>query len=129
VLVALIALAIPPILVNTFEGIRNVDADVVDAAQGVGMTGWQVLRKVEVPIAGPLIVLGLRTAAIQIVSTATIAAYVSLGGLGRFIIDGLARRDYQLVAGGAVLVALLAVVTQIGFALLQRTMSAKVRGT
>jgi len=129
VLVALIALAIPPILVNTYAGIRAVDADVVDASKGVGMTGMQVLTKVEMPLAVPLILLGLRTAAIQIVSTATIAAYVSLGGLGRFIVDGLARRDYELVAGGAVLVALLAVVTQAAFVLLQRTTSAKVRGT
>jgi osmoprotectant transport system permease protein len=129
VLVALIALAIPPILVNTYAGIQAVDADVVDASKGVGMTGRQVLTKVEFPLAVPLILLGLRTAAIQIVSTATIAAYVSLGGLGRFIVDGLARRDYELVVGGAVLVALLAVLTQAAFVILQRTTSAKVRGT
>jgi osmoprotectant transport system permease protein len=127
VLVALIALAVPPILVNTYEGVRGVDADVVDASRGVGMTGPQVLAKGELPLALPLILLGLRTAAIQIVSTATIAAYVSLGGLGRFIIDGLARRDYELVVGGAVLVALLAVATQAVFVLLERTTSAKAR--
>ncbi|WP_434582092.1 ABC transporter permease [Carbonactinospora thermoautotrophica] len=120
VLVPLIALAIPPILVNTYEGIRQVDADLRDAAEGMGMTGREVLLKVEAPVALPLILLGLRTAAIQIVATATIAAYVGLGGLGRFIFDGLARRDYETVVGGAALVALLAVLTEIVFALIQR---------
>jgi osmoprotectant transport system permease protein len=125
VLVALVALAIPPILVNTYEGVRNVDADVRDAASGMGMTGWQVLTRVEVPVALPLILLGLRIAAIQVVSTATIAAFVSLGGLGRFIFDGLASRDYEMVVGGAVLVALLAVVTELAFLLAARTVVSK----
>ncbi len=120
VLVPLIALAIPPILVNTYEGVRQVDADLRDAAEGMGMTGWEVLLKVEAPVALPLILLGLRTAAIQIVATATIAAYVGLGGLGRFVFDGLARRDYETVVGGAALAALLAVLTEIVFALIQR---------
>lgn len=121
VMIALVVLAIPPILVNTYEGVRTVDADLVDAARGMGMTGRQVLSRVEVPVAFPLILLGLRTAAIQIVSTATIAAYVSLGGLGRFIIDGLARRDYNIVVGGATLVALLAIVTELLFVVIYRS--------
>ena len=120
VLVALVALAIPPILVNTYQGVRGVDADLKDAARGMGMTGRQVLLDVEVPAALPLILLGLRTAALQIVSTATIAAYVSLGGLGRFVFDGLARSDYPSVAGGAVLVALLALAAEAVFVLLSR---------
>lgn len=120
VLVALVALAIPPILVNTYQGVRGVDADLKDAATGMGMTGRQVLLGVEVPAALPLILLGLRTAALQIVSTATIAAYVSLGGLGRFVFDGLARSDYPSVAGGAVLVALLALAAEAVFVLLSR---------
>lgn len=120
VLIPLVALAVPSILLNTYEGIRGVDADARDAATGMGMTGAQVLWRVEVPAALPLIWLGLRTAAIQVVSTATIAAYVSLGGLGRFIFDGLARRDYQTVVGGAVLVAALAVVTEAVFVLAAR---------
>lgn len=120
VLVALTALAIPPILVNTFEGIRGVDADAKDAAQGMGMTGWGVLWRVEAPMALPLILLGLRTAAIQIVATATIAAYPGLGGLGRYIVDGLARNDYELVIGGTVVVVVLAVVVQLVFTLLRR---------
>lgn len=122
VLVALVALAIPPILVNTYQGVRGVDADLKDAARGMGMTGRQVLLGVEVSAALPLILLGLRTAALQIVSTATIAAYVSLGGLGRFVFDGLARSDYPSVAGGAVLVALLALAAEAVFVLLSRVM-------
>ena len=120
VLVALVALAVPPILVNTYQGIRGVDADLKDAARGMGMTGRQVLLGVEIPAALPLILLGLRTAALQIVSTATIAAYVSLGGLGRFVFDGLARSDYSSVAGGAVVVALVAITAEAVFVLLQR---------
>ncbi|HEY8479686.1 MAG TPA: ABC transporter permease [Spirillospora sp.] len=120
VLVALVALAVPPILVNTFEGIRGVDADVEDAARGMGMTGWGVLWRAELPMALPLILLGLRTSAIQVVATATIAAYPGFGGLGRYIIDGLARNDYQLVVGGTVLVVLLALVVQLIFTVLRR---------
>jgi osmoprotectant transport system permease protein len=115
VIVPLIALATPPILVNTYEGIRGVDADIKDAAKGMGMKGPGVLLKAEVPVAMPLILLGLRTAAIQVVATATIAAYAGLGGLGRYIVDGLARKDYPSVVGGSVLVVLLAVVVQLGF--------------
>jgi osmoprotectant transport system permease protein len=107
-LLPLIALAIPPILVNTYAGVRQVDAQLRDAASGMGMKGWQVLFQVEVPVALPLIILGLRTAAVQIVSTATIAAYVGLGGLGRYIFDGLAQQQYQVMVGGAVLSVLLA---------------------
>jgi osmoprotectant transport system permease protein len=115
VLVALTALALPTILVNTYEGIRTVDPDLKDAAKGMGMTGWQIVTRVEFPVALPLILLGVRTAAIQVVATATIAAYVGLGGLGRFIFDGLARRDYTTVVGGATAVALLAVLAEVVF--------------
>jgi osmoprotectant transport system permease protein len=120
VLVPLIALAIPPILVNTYEGIRAVDGDLKDAAEGMGMTGWRVLTQVEVPVALPLIMLGLRTAAIQVVATATIAAVAGLGGLGRYIVDGLSRKDYASVVGGSVLVVALALAVQAGFAGLRR---------
>jgi osmoprotectant transport system permease protein len=120
VLIPLVALAVPPILVNTYEGIRGVDADLRDAAYGMGLRGRQVLLRVLVPVALPLIILGLRLAAIQVVATATVAAYVSLGGLGRYIIDGLATKDYPSVIGGATLVVLLALLVQLGFALVQR---------
>ena len=99
----------------------GVDPGLRDAARGMGMTGWQSLRKVELPVALPLIMLGLRTGAIFVVATATIAAYIGLGGLGRFIIDGLASNEYGPVAGGALLVVLLAVLV---LALLRRAQQA-----
>jgi osmoprotectant transport system permease protein len=120
VLIPLVALAVPPILVNTYEGIRNVDPDLRDAAYGMGLRGGQVLGRVLVPTALPLIMLGLRVAAIQVVSTATVAAYVGLGGLGRFIVDGLALQEYDQLMAGALLVSLLAIVTEVSFAALER---------
>jgi osmoprotectant transport system permease protein len=97
--------------VTTYEAVRSVDPSPVDAARGMGMRESRILFQVELPVALPLILSGLRSAAIQIVSTATIAAYVSLGGLGRYIVDGLFQRDYEKVVGGATLVAVLALGT------------------
>ncbi|MBO4254301.1 ABC transporter permease [Streptomyces griseorubiginosus] len=114
VMIPLVVLAVPPILVTTYEAVRSVDPSPVDAARGMGMAESRVLFQVELPVALPLILSGLRSAAIQIVSTATIAAYVSLGGLGRYIVDGLYQRNYEKVVGGATLVAVLALVT-LGF--------------
>ncbi|MFD9000001.1 ABC transporter permease [Streptomyces sp. NPDC059582] len=111
VMIPLVVLAIPPILVTTYEAVRSVDPSPVDAARGMGMAESRVLFQVELPVALPLILSGLRSAAIQIVSTATIAAYVSLGGLGRYVIDGLYQRNYEKVVGGATLVAALALTT------------------
>jgi osmoprotectant transport system permease protein len=111
VMIPLVVLAIPPILVTTYEAVRSVDPSPVDAARGMGMAESRILFNVELPVALPLILSGLRSAAIQIVSTATIAAYVSLGGLGRYIVDGLYQRNYEKVVGGATLVAVLALVT------------------
>jgi len=115
-LLPLVVLAVPPILVNTCEGVAGVDPDVRDAARGMGMTAWQQVLRVELPIALPLILVGLRTSAIFVVATATIAAYIGLGGLGRFIIDGLASNAYGPVAGGALLVVILAVLVLALFA-------------
>ncbi|GGL34871.1 ABC transporter permease [Planomonospora parontospora] len=120
VLIPLVALAVPPILVNAYEGVRGVDPELRDAAYGMGLRGRQVLAGVLVPVALPLILLGLRTAAIQVVATATVAAYVGLGGLGRYVIDGLATQDYPRAVGGAVLVAGLALAVQGLFAILSR---------
>ncbi len=111
VMIPLVVLAVPPILVTTYEAVRTVDPSPVDAARGMGMRESRILFQVELPVALPLVLSGLRSAAIQIVSTATIAAYVSLGGFGRYIIDGLYQRDYAKVVGGATLVALLALLT------------------
>jgi osmoprotectant transport system permease protein len=119
-LLPLVVLAIPPILVNAYEGVAGVDPGVRDAATGAGMTPWQQVTRVEVPIALPLILVGLRTAAIFVVATATIAAYIGLGGLGRFIIDGLDSYQYGPVAGGALLVVILAVLVLAFFAGLSR---------
>jgi osmoprotectant transport system permease protein len=117
---ALVILAVPPILAGTYAGVRNVDAAVVDAARGMGMREREVLLGVELPNALPLIIGGIRSAVLQVISTATIAAYVALGGLGRFIIDGLAVRDYPKMVAGALLVALLAIVADLLLAGLQK---------
>ncbi|MFD9099397.1 ABC transporter permease [Streptomyces collinus] len=120
VYVALVALAVPAIVTNTYAGMTVLDPDVKDAARGQGMRGHQILFQVELPLALPLILTGLRLALIQVVATATIAAYVSFGGLGRYVFDGLAQRDLVQVLGGAVLVALIAVVLDMALAGLQR---------
>ncbi|MFJ7078330.1 ABC transporter permease [Streptomyces sp. NPDC098781] len=120
VYVALVALAVPAIVTNTYAGMTAVDPDVKDAARGQGMRGHQVLFQVELPLALPLVMTGLRLALIQVVATATIAAYVSFGGLGRYVFDGLAQRDLVQVLGGAVLVAVVAVVLDLALSGLQR---------
>ncbi|HEY9338215.1 ABC transporter permease [Kribbella sp. NPDC050459] len=120
VLIALVALGIPPILASTYAGISGVDPATIDAARGMGMTGQEILTKVEIPIAMPLIISGIRSATLQIVSTATIAALVSLGGLGRYVIDGLKLRDFPQMFTGALLVALLALLLDALFALIGR---------
>ncbi|HVV24141.1 MAG TPA: ABC transporter permease [Pseudonocardiaceae bacterium] len=119
-IIALTILAIPPALAGTYAGIRAVDPAVVDAARGVGMREWEVLLKVEVPNAMPLIFGGVRNATLQVVATATIAAYVALGGLGRFVIDGLAQLNYSEMLGGALLVAVLAIVLDLVLVGVQR---------
>src|SRR5699024_240975 len=119
-LVALVALAIPPIVTNSYVGMRSVDPDVRQAAAALGMSGWQQLWRVELPIALPLVMAGIRTSAVQVVSTATLAAFIGLGGLGRYLIDGLSQHDLVQVVGGAVLVALLAVLIEAVLAVLQR---------
>jgi osmoprotectant transport system permease protein len=124
-LIPLVVLGIPPILVNVYEGVAGVDPELRDAARGMGMTPWQQVRKVEVPVAMPLIVLGLRTGAIFVVATATIAAYIGLGGLGRYIIDGLATNNYGEVAGGALFVVLLALAVQALFVGVRRAVVPK----
>ena len=116
----LVILGIPAVLSATYAGIQNVDPAARDAAKGMGMTGSQVLWRVEVPNALPLVLSGIRSSMLQVVATATIAAYVSLGGLGRFILDGQAQRDYAQMAAGAVLVGVLAIVLDLAVAGIQR---------
>ena len=116
----LVILAIPPILSGTYAGVEGVDPAARDAAVGMGMRGTEVLRHVELPCALPLILSGTRSAMLQVIATATIAAVVGLGGLGRFLIDGLAVRDTPQTASGAVLVAILALLVDMALALVQR---------
>jgi osmoprotectant transport system permease protein len=113
-------LAIPPLLAGTYAGIEAVPPAARDAALGVGMTSGQVLRQVELPNGLPLFMSGLRSSVLQVVATATVAAFIGLGGLGRYLIDGIALGDYPQTAGGAILVAVLAIVLDAVFALLQR---------
>jgi osmoprotectant transport system permease protein len=120
VVVAMFLLALPPILTNTYVGVQQVDPDTVEAARGMGLTGGQVLRRLELPLATPLIITGVRTAAVQVIATATLAAVIAGGGLGRLIIDGLAVQDAGEYVGGAILVAVLAIVVEVLFAGLAR---------
>lgn len=119
-LIALTLLAIPPIVLNAYVGIREVDPELVEAARGMGMTGRQVLRRVELPIALPVVLAGVRTAALQVVATATLGAVISAGGLGQFIVVGFALQDQPRMFGGALLVAALALLSDGLFALAQR---------
>ena len=115
----LVALAIPPMVTNTYVGVRNIDDETRDAALGMGMSGGQLLRRVELPLASPLIMAGIRTSAVAVVATATLAALVSWGGLGRYIIDGFRVHDDQRLFAGALLVALLALVVEVSLAVIQ----------
>lgn len=107
-LVALMLLGVPALLAGTYSGIANVEPSVVDAARAMGMTESRILLRVEVPNALPLILGGLRSATLQVVATATVAAYASLGGLGRYLIDGIKEREFYLALVGALMVAVLA---------------------
>jgi osmoprotectant transport system permease protein len=126
-IVALILFGIPPVLTNAYVGMREVDRDTVEAARGMGMTGWQTLRQVELPLALPLILTGIRLAAVQIIATATLGAFVLGGGLGRFINSGFGRQDQAELVSGAVLVAALALTVEGAFELLQRRLDPRRR--
>jgi osmoprotectant transport system permease protein len=119
-LIVLIVLAIPPLMAGAYAGVEGVDPAARDAAKGMGMTGGQVLAKVEVPNALPLIFSGFRSATLQVIATATLAAVAGTGGLGRFLIDGQKVRDYPQMASGALLVAVLALVVDLLLSLVQR---------
>jgi len=124
--IAMIVLAIPPILVNTYAGVSGVDADLVESARGMGMTERQVLARVEIPVAIPVIVGGIRSASVQVIATATLGAIYGLGALGGFIVEGVAQNDDGQVYAGVLLVALLALLAEGGLALVQRRLAAPV---
>lgn len=132
---ALLILAIPPILTNTYVGVREVDADVRDAAKGMGMHGAQIVRRVEAPMAAPFVLAGVRTAAIEVVATSTLAAYVSYSDLGTYVIAGLDTNDTVEAFCGAVLVAIMAALVALVFGSLLRLVTpeplrrARSRGT
>lgn len=119
-IIVLVLLAVPPLLSGAYAGIEAVDPAARDAARGMGMTGLQVLAKVELPCALPLVLSGLRSATLQVIGTTTIAAYISLGGLGAFLSEGIQVGNYPMVAGGALLVAALALTADALFSLISR---------
>ncbi|WP_330172333.1 ABC transporter permease subunit [Streptomyces sp. NBC_01498] len=127
-IVALVLFAVPPLLTNAYVGIRGVDADVVRAARGMGMTGRQLLARVELPLAAPLILTGVRIAAVQLVATATLAALVGGGGLGRIITAGFNLAATPMVVAGAVLVAVFALLVDGLFEAVRRLSPPWVRG-
>ena len=127
-MIALVLLAIPPILTNTYVGIQSADADTVEAARGMGLSERQVLGRLELPLAAPLIMAGLRTSAVTVVATATLAGFAGGGGLGVFLYEGFTQQGQeQLLIGGAILVATLAICTEVLFAGLERLVTPRTR--
>ena len=124
-LLALAALAIPPILINASTGLRQVDKGIIDAARGMGLSGSQILTGIQLPIAAPVIFAGIRTSAVQTVASATLATFVGAGGLGDLIVEGLQRRGPEILLAGAFSVAILAIITEVGFGLLERAFTPK----
>ncbi len=122
-IVALAIFAVPPLLANGYVGIREVDADVVDAARGMGLSEWQVLRRIELPLALPLVAAGLRTATVQVLATATLAALVGGGGLGTIINLGFGIPDYGQILAGGLLVAVLALAVELVMGAVQRAVT------
>ncbi|MXG89788.1 ABC transporter permease [Nocardioides flavescens] len=118
--IAFVVLAIPSMLAGAYSGLESVDRGVIDAARANGMTEWQILTQVEIPLSLPLIIGGIRAGTLQVIATVTIASYAGLGGLGRIITSGIGLNDYDLILGGALLVTFLALVVDGLFALLQR---------
>lgn len=122
---ALILLSIPPILINTITGLNQVDERVIDSARGMGLSGFQILAGVRLPLAAPVIFAGIRTSAVQVVAGATLATFVGGGGLGNFIVEGFAGFDYPTMFAGAIPVAVLAIITEVTFGGLERISTPK----
>ncbi|HEV2140698.1 MAG TPA: ABC transporter permease [Candidatus Dormibacteraeota bacterium] len=120
IIISLTALAIPPMVTNSYVAMREVDPDIKEAARGMGYRELAQVLWVELPLAVPLLMAGIRTSAVQVVATATLAALIAGGGFGRYIIDGLAQFDYTKLVAGAILVALLALATEAGLASVER---------
>ncbi len=118
-LVALALLCVPPILINAVTGLRQVSPQIVDAARGMGLSGGQILGRIQVPIAAPVIFAGVRTSAVQVVASATLATFIGGGGLGDFIVEGFQRGQYSIMVAGALSVAVLAIITEVSFGVLE----------
>lgn len=127
-LIAMVVLGMPPMFVNAFTGVRDVDPGLVEAARGMGMTERQVLSRLELPLALPLVMAGIRTAAVAVVATVTLSAWLGYGSLGTYIFIGFAQRDQVLVFAGGLVVAVLAVLTEIGLGGLERMVDPVRRG-
>lgn len=122
-IIALILLGIPPILLNTYTGIRIIDPATIDAAKGMGMTTWQIVTRIQAPLVTPLVAAGIRTSAVQIVATATLAAFIGAGGYGDYIVEGLNILNYTELIVGAVSVAVLAILIEVLMSWLQRAVT------
>jgi osmoprotectant transport system permease protein len=122
-IVALVILGIPPILLNTYTGIRSIDPATIDVAKGIGMTNWQIITRVQAPLVLPVLAAGVRTSAVQIVATATLAAYIGAGGYGDYIVDGVSTFKNQEILAGAIPVAILAMIIEVCMSWLQRALT------
>src|SRR6266446_5110941 len=122
-IIALIVLGIPPILLNTYTGIRGVDPAIIDAAKGMGMTTWQIATRIQAPLVTPLVAAGIRTSAVQIIATATLATFIAAGGYGDYIVDGINLFNYTELIVGAVSVAVLAIIVEVFMSWLQRILT------
>ena len=128
-IIVLVVLAIPPVLANSFSGIAAIPVSIVDSARAVGHTEFQILRRVELPLAGATIVGGVRSGMVQVMASATVASYIGLGGLGRLILDGLAVQDYARMVAGALVIIALTLLIDAALAVVQRAVRpAGVRG-
>lgn len=119
-LVALVVLGIPPILLNTYTAIRGIDPAIIDAARGMGMTTWQIITRIQTPLVSPIIAAGVRTSAVQIVATATLASLVGAGGYGEYIYLGMRQFDNTQLLAGSLPVAILAILVELSLGGIQR---------
>lgn len=122
-LVALVVLGIPPILLNTYTAIRGIDPAIIDAARGMGMAPWQIVTRIQTPLVLPVIAAGVRTAAVQIIATATLASIIGAGGYGEYIYLGLREFDNTQLLAGAVPVAILAIIAELSLSFLERVLT------
>ena len=121
--IALIVLGIPPILLNTYTGIRGIDPAMIDAAKGMGMTTLQIATRIQAPLVTPVVAAGIRTSAVQIIATATLATVIAAGGYGDYIVDGINLFNYTELIVGAVSVAVLAILVEVFMSWLQRILT------